>query len=585
MSENFDNKGSDFHSLLSSPEYDPKKAGKKEKDAKKVSTDFQVLKEELGDRKRPFQRRTLTDLLIDGTTPFLIFVMVLSIMWFLLDIRFVYTESENTPLRIFVFSLVVGIVALNRVVARNSADGSILYILGLGGVTFVFSFVITGTTGSVARNFLDQRYVSAAFNMTIISLIWWITNRLTHECCVDENQTAGDVGILTGTVRSFQQAVKVRNTPRKKAPPSKRPKDHILETTELEAVDPLDWIDPETKTMEAVETAPPSKRLAKRHPGISIFYFTVPVMVIFALGLPVLMQGGPRFVNAGHAYVGLFTTSALALLMLTSLGGLRQYFRSRKVHFPAQIGAFWLTLGTIMLVSVLLFAISMPMPSLPRMASIDEHETDFWTRDSTFELQSPASSLTESVQQSQILYRLRIIVFVFFAFFGVFSLIRALGFLAVFIGHNRDVFPGWVSDIFNSLDALLQKYVRLPTLPKFKRRIRIHPAASLSAKFQNPMKGEGAVERDRVEQYVAQGYDALCALAHDMGVPRKPDQTPYEFLEAFPKELNNLQEVAHELTELYVQTAYSKLPPDDRVLDRLRKFWTTYEKVRIRYIR
>jgi len=585
MSDNFDNQGSDFHSLLESPKYDPKLAGKKERDAKRVSSEFFTLKEELGDRRRPMQKRSLADLAIDAVTPFLIFIMVFSVVWFLLDIRYIYTESENTSLRIFAFSLVMGIVALNRLVARDGADDSIIYIVGLAGVTFAFSFVITGTTGSVARSFLDQRYVATAFNMTVISLLWWITNRLTHECCVDENRTAGDVGILTGTARSFRQAVQIRTAPRKKPPPSMRPKGHLLEKTELAAVDPLDWQDPEKNKDLVVETAPPTVRLAKRHPGISIFYFSIPVLAIFALGLPVLMQGGSRFVNAGHAYVGLFTTSALALLMLTSLGGLRQYFRSRRVFFPPQIAAFWMTLGSVMVVSVLLFAISMPMPGMPRMASIDEHETDFWTQSSTFELRSPASELTEAVQQSQILEYLRVGVLVFFGGFGLFSLIRGLGFLAVFIGHNRDLFPAWVSDMFNRLDDLLQKYVQLPSLPTFKRRIRIRPGASLSAKFQNPMKGESAVERDRLEEYVTEAYDALCALAYDLGVPRNPDQTPYEFLASFPKELNNLQDVAEELTELYVRTVYSKLTLDDRVLDRLRKFWSVYEKVRIRYIR
>ena len=99
------------------------------------------------------------------------------------------------------------------------------------------------------------------------------------------------------------------------------------------------------------------------------------------------------------------------------------------------------------------------------------------------------------------------------------------------------------------------------------------------------MHGESDVSRNQVEAYVTRSYDALCALAYDLGVPRKEDQTPYEFIDSFPAELDSIRDEAHELTELYVRAAYSELEMDKHVLDRLRRFWFSYETVHSRYIR
>ena len=68
-------------------------------------------------------------------------------------------------------------------------------------------------------------------------------------------------------------------------------------------------------------------------------------------------------------------------------------------------------------------------------------------------------------------------------------------------------------------------------------------------------------------------------------MPRKPGQTPYEFVESFPKELNTIREEALELTDLYVVSAYSTTQIDDRIRDRLRKFWLTFDQVRNRVIK
>ncbi len=61
----------------------------------------------------------------------MILIMVASVVFFLLDVRFVYTEVHDLNLRVVAFCFILGVVALNRLIARDGKDESIMYIIGL----------------------------------------------------------------------------------------------------------------------------------------------------------------------------------------------------------------------------------------------------------------------------------------------------------------------------------------------------------------------------------------------------------------------------------------------------------------------
>lgn len=566
--------------VLSSPEYDVQERAKSEKAAKKKATDFHAINRELGgDARVVYHRPSITDNLIDVLTPLMIFVMVLSVVWYLLDVRFIFFQMEHVSMRIVSFLIIMGVVALNRVVAQDGSGESVLYVIALGSVTVIYSMatapVVAGAMGSTIVNVL------------IVAFVWWVTNRLMHECCIDENQTAGDVGILTGTLRRVQKSISTTpDAPKRSLFVSPRPIGHVLESGSLEAVDPHDWVDPEKAKKSAATYVEPSKRLAKRHPGISIFYFATLAMLAYALGLPILLAGGEEFVVRGHLYVGFYTTAALTLLMLTSLGGLRQYFRSRKVYFPKTIGLFWLGLGSVMILMVLVGAFSLPMPSMPPMLYIEQNELLSSSFESSFDLKGGrVTGVARSVEESGFLYHLGNVVTLLFGIFAVFLMLRTLGWVAAWVGRHRDWYPHFVVVFFNRLDAFLQRVVKIPVLPKAKRLLHIRRSVAQSTSFSSQMHGEANADRDQVRGYVAHAYDAMCALAYDMGAPKRDEQTPYEFIDAFPKELKAMKKEARILTDMYVRSAYSELELDAKALDRLRQFWFTYDKIRSRYIR
>src|SRR5690606_36324598 len=100
--------------------------------------------------------------------------------------------------------------------------------------------------------------------------------------------------------------------------------------------------------------------------------------------------------------------------------------------------------------------------------------------------------------------------------------------------------------------------VRMPSMPRFESQRRIHRDVALSARYSNPLANPAVGGRMTSADLVANAYEALCALAYDLGVPRRDDQTPYEFIESFPKELDRLREEAVELTDLFVRANSSR---------------------------
>jgi hypothetical protein len=155
----------DFASLMSAQAEEfaslaEEAAATKRKARAPIATDFNSLKGVLGSgAPKPYQRRSATDLLLDFFTPFMILIMVASVVFFLLDVRFVYTEVHDLNLRIVAFCFILGVVALNRLIARDGKDESIMYIVGLGLAIGLYTLATTTAyeVGSVAAKLWRNR--------------------------------------------------------------------------------------------------------------------------------------------------------------------------------------------------------------------------------------------------------------------------------------------------------------------------------------------------------------------------------------------------------------------------------------------
>ncbi len=91
-----------------------------------------------------------------------------------------------------------------------------------------------------------------------------------------------------------------------------------------------------------------------------VLYFALIAFPLFGLGQLVIPDERQRWLAFGllMSYLG----CALALLMTTSLLGLRRYLRQRGTSMPVDITARWLFTGGATILAVLLLALLLPLP-------------------------------------------------------------------------------------------------------------------------------------------------------------------------------------------------------------------------------
>lgn len=589
------------------------------------------------------EARSLSDYAVDALIPIMIFTMMLSVTWFLLDIRFVYTERLDLNMRAFAFFFVLGVVALNRLKAERGLADSAVYIGGLAIAVGVFTVLSQLKGGGVAGGYLPNMLLSLCFNISVVVILWKVTDRLTRDCCVDTSSRYGDEGILRSRWR------------RPKTPP------------------PVPEHDGEAPT-----ATPQVKRPPRKHPAHALFYLALPILAMLAAGQRILPQGGSFLESAGSVYVGTYTASMLMLLLLSSYRGLRVYCQRRNITFPTSIAAFWLGLGTIMVALVFFIGLWGPVPTTPERAqhltrsysTTGATASDRWdyhdheregegTQSRPEEGANPGegsdggagagqedpkapegphsgnedhpqgqggeqgSQEDQGGQEQQggqdtgqeqgeqrtgetpqgaestaggnppkppaaeipmnelmnTIPALKWLGYGVLAIVGLFVLYLMLQAAAHFFGKASHR-GGRFRTLFQRLAHLFRRLTYVPKRKPRRARVRIDRDIATCAPYQNPLNGPLSL-RAKI-QY---SYDALCALAYDLGVPREEDQTPFEFLDALPEPIAEIEAEAHTLTHLYVAGTYSALTLPDTVLEDLRAFWIRYERLRRKVLR
>lgn len=575
----------DFFSLLAAPPEPSElpEVGQPQK------TDFASLRAGIPLQPEVILNNTGGDQLVNFITPALIFLMTNSAILFLLNVRFIYTSVLDFSLRFFAINFVLGIVALNRVIARKGSNESAIYIFGLFAAVFFYTITATGAynVGSVGRNFLNDSLLAAlCFNISIATGIWWMVNRLTHECCVDEEATAGDIGIFTATADKFRWGLQ-RAASVETEQPVKPVKAAEVDAPwyQINAFDPME--------IHAAPAAPRkaapldySARLPERHPGMSLFYFSIPVLLIFTLGLRVIQHAGMHAVRIGAFYMGIYTFCLLFLLSLTCLRQLRAYFAQRGVSMPANLSWLWMGASLAMILMMMWIGARLPMPALPPAVYVDEQQIDLYTQESKriqlLDITPPTMTLMERYKILQHLDVAARLIMVVLLLYGAY---KCLEYTLGYILKRKEDLPYTLAVLITAITWLLFKL--WPALFRWafaKRRIRIQRHVALSSRYDSPFRNPAAPPMP-TRDHIIYAYDALRALATDIGAPPKASQTPYEFLENYPEGLRSMRDEAEEIIRLYVVAAYSDLEMTSRVEDRLRKFWYAFRASRNYYVR
>ncbi len=598
--------------------------------------------------RAPLPRRvekTLADFALDIFIPLCVMLLVGSVVYFLIDVRSAYIAGATRLLKYICFLYVMGAVLINRIRASQAYDERhIVYGVGLALAIILFMFVFSSKRGSVAGGPGPGLGTQLFFNLAIVGVIWWAADRITRECAAEDagDQSSGS-GILTAIrTRPWRKAARAKPEPGTPARPllgtlkPSKPESEVRALPSLIAPPELVHEDEEEgevepgaaeKGVEKKEKTP--QRLSRKHQGVSAIYFSIFALLLFGVGQIMIPQTSEAVLRNTLLCMISYVFSALALLMMTSLHGLRRYVRRRKVKVPVSIGLFWLAIGAVAILVVIVGTDFIPRPMQAGSRIVDQLELaaegttrsgqdkvpglqDRYTESGRSsrevergesaegeeteseegrsegrgkEGEAPeTSAISEMLQKvpgaetaSKLLKYVAIAIVALFALYMAFRTVILLLRLMSRIGRNSSGMLGVLSRFFGRMASALSGLFkpRGPKTPKPKRR-RIRKDEALSVRFRNPFAGvEGA--KMTPAEIVRYSFDALAALAADIGCPRQDEETAFEFVHRLPPQLQSIGPQTAYVAQLYTISEYSTFEISRDHVESLREFWTNFE--------
>ena len=270
---------------------------------------------------------TLADYLAVAVCPFLIFLLVASLMFFLVE---VFHEGEYKLRLQFVMAMFcMAIVCIARIAMEEGTSYASLFALPLGAVV---AFAI-------------MRLVPGGFMISwpLMGIVWWAAHKLTWDCTlVDEKQDASGQGLL----QEMGLDPLAADVPRGPAGTTTRP--FALEATSSAETEPdKAWWE---KLLE------PDRR--PHAPGVWVVYFSLAALPLFGIGGWFVSE--PEARTKVFQYLVVYVASGLGLLLATSFAGLRRYLRQRNLEMPVEMTATWVSVGAMLIVATLILAAILP---------------------------------------------------------------------------------------------------------------------------------------------------------------------------------------------------------------------------------
>ena len=289
---------------------------------------------------------TTTDYLVTALSPVLVMLMVGSLVFFLVEV--LYAGKYSGRLLYTLFFFVFGAVLVARIAIETDPSRATLYGILLGAVTYVALLAyVEYPGGGWLKSF------GWLVNLGLMVLIWWSAHKLTWDCThIDEKRKGADRGVLSAAgldadarEEKGEKKQETENPPNRNRKGKKKQPDSRL----------WDWIERYKKQRDA-------KRKGPHTPGVWVIYFALAALPLFALGQSLVEPGDEARRRATFLQMAVYIASALALLVTTSLLGLRRYLRQRKAKIPSALAGGWLGLGAVVILLFVVVAAFLPRP-------------------------------------------------------------------------------------------------------------------------------------------------------------------------------------------------------------------------------
>jgi len=283
---------------------------------------------------------TLVDFLYAVISPALIMALIISLVFFLIDVF--YDGQYPGKVQWIFFFFIFGSVLVSRIAMsgflheRAPIYGVVLAVASFLGLQLYVDYSETPLQG-----------LGALVNLGLLGLAWWSAYQLTWDCTFmdDIGEQQMDQGLVDATKRDPQEAVEKSAAEK----PKRKRRSADLEPSTLTL-----WLERFRNYRD--------ERNRKRTPGTWVIYFSLAALPLFGLGqAKIPLDEAGRRQNA-FWFMACYAASTLGLLLATQFLGLRRYLRERGVKMPAAIVARWLTWGAVVILVVLGVSALLPRP-------------------------------------------------------------------------------------------------------------------------------------------------------------------------------------------------------------------------------
>ena len=269
----------------------------------------------------PKPAKTLADYMIIGISPVLIMFLVGSLSFFLIQV--LYRGEAVESVRWVVFWFVMAVVLVSRIGIEQGTAQAVVYGLALAGATWFY---------------LVQVHPAYLAGIILLGTVWWCAHKLTWDCTViNDDEDASGSGLL-------QTAADSRRFKPEAAPSGSA--------------------GGKTAAGSGIGNDRNRQAAIPHPPGLWVVYFSLLALPLFGVGQMLLPVGDTASRRAGFAFLFVYLTAAVGLLLTTSFLGLRRYLRQRRLKMPAIIAFGWLKFGAGVACLVLATALLLPRPGV-----------------------------------------------------------------------------------------------------------------------------------------------------------------------------------------------------------------------------
>ncbi len=557
-------------------------------------------------------RQTLADFVTIAVSPALIMAMVVSLVFFLVEVLL----GPKCPgqLTWILFFFVFGAVLIARIsMTAGIDDRAPLYGLIVGVLVWIaMRQYVKYPDDSQLANY------DWLVNALLIVIVWWSTHRLTWDSTlIDDSHDASGAGLL--------QVAGLDDTPQAAKPVAVAAAPEQAKKRKREMGGLVGWVRRYQKYREEVNKRPHA-------PGVWVVWFSLAALPLFGIGQSLIPPADVASRRYAFWLMAVYVGSGLGLLVTTSFLNLRRYLRQRNLQMPMAMTGVWLTVGVCMIALLLVLGAVIPRPNAeyplvdlaglvglkePEKSRHPDGEPDAKSdkeQKSGEKGQEPGDKDEESGTKgkgigvkgqesgvkgkesgvkgpksgdngqptpppvstpsglSELSFELlKLLKWIVGIIVGLLIAILLLRALLRFLAN----FTHWASGLLKSMQSLWDQLFgwwrgRLPEA-SFAEPEKAAPPPPFST-MRDPFL-TGDAQRMPPAELLRVTFDALEAWAYEHDLPRQTGETPFEFVERLVIEYPALEANALELARLYVGLAYARrLPPAERMVV-ARKLW------------